>query len=82
MEHIVRQDAGVGDNDALGGRMADVALMPESDVFHGSDGKTPQYTGQATNALAKFRIAFVRHSGRPLLARSKWLKCFAYLGAL
>ena len=32
-EHVIEQDAGVGENDALGARVADVALVPERDVF-------------------------------------------------
>ncbi len=33
VEHVVEGEEGVGDDDALGGRVRDVALVPECDVL-------------------------------------------------
>ena len=32
-EKVVGQDGGVGEDDALGGRVGDVALVPEGDIL-------------------------------------------------
>ncbi len=37
-EQVVGEDGGVGEDDALGGGVGDVALVPEGDVFEGDLG--------------------------------------------
>src|SRR5579859_324396 len=72
----------VGKNHTLGRGVADVALMPEGDVFEGGHGVAAQDAGKPTNALGFFWIALVGHCGGALLVGSEWLEGFAELGAL
>jgi len=73
----VYQPAGIGQDDALGGRVADIAFMPESNILHRRHRETTQDTRETTHALTKFRIAFMRHGRGALLSCGEWLKCFA-----
>ena len=46
-EEVVGEDGGVGEDDALGGGVGDVALVPEGDVFEGYLGVGADDSGEA-----------------------------------
>src|SRR5438874_2091257 len=56
--------------------------MPESYIFHGSNGVATQDPRQTTNTFTQFRIAFVGHRRGALLTGGKWLEGFADFGTL
>ena len=60
-EHVVDQDSGVGEDDALDGAVRNVALVPESDVFKGGEQIGAHDAREAANLFAGNRIALVRH---------------------
>src|SRR5208282_1875516 len=81
-EHVVEQRAGVGKDDALDAAVADVALVPEGDVFEGGDGVAAQYAGEAGESFPSDGIALVRHGAAAFLAFGEWFLGFQHLGAL
>src|SRR5215471_8392500 len=62
--------------------MRDVALMPQGIVFKCSLCIGPYDPGKAADLLGGYRVSFVRHCGRTLLAGGERLFCFADFGAL
>ena len=72
----------VGQHDALGRAVADVALVPEGDVLHAHERVAAQHAGAAGHALAEDRVALVGHGRGPLLALAERLLGLAHLGAL
>ena len=81
-ENVVEHKGGVWEDDALGGRMADVPFVPEGDVLHGGDGVAAQHPGEPGDALAEFRVALVRHRTGASLAFIERLFGFPHLGLL
>ncbi len=61
VEHIVEQDGGVGEHDALGGGVGDVALVPERDVLVGADHIAAEDSRAAAHILAADGVALVGH---------------------
>src|SRR5579859_6440242 len=55
----------VGKNHTLGRGVADVALMPEGDVFEGGHGVAAQDAGKPTDALGSFWVALVGIAEEP-----------------
>src|SRR6516225_1520936 len=62
--------------------MADIALVPESDIFEGRDCVAAQNAGQSAQPFACDRIALVRHGTRALLALRKEFLSLKHLRAL
>src|SRR5579859_942695 len=62
--------------------MADVALVPEGDVFHRGNGVPTEHTREAGETLAGDGIALVRHGTAAFLAFRKEFLRFEDLGAL
>ena len=60
-QNIVQHQAGVGQDDAFRGGMADVPLAPQGDIFQGRNGVAADGAGQAANPLGEFRVALVGH---------------------
>ncbi len=60
-EHVIEQHAGIGQDDAFGAGMADVAFVPEGDVLKRGEGVSPHDTGKAAQAFGRDRVALVRH---------------------
>jgi hypothetical protein len=81
-EHVVDEDRGVGQDDALDGAVRDVTLMPECNVFKRGNGVRAYYARQTGYLLATYRIAFVRHRGTAALFAGEGLFGFADFGAL
>ena len=81
-EEIVGEDGGVGEDDALGGGVGDVALVPEGDVLEGDLGVGADDAGEAADLLAGDRVPFMRHGRRALLLFAEELLGLADLGAL
>ena len=79
---VVEVDRRIRQDDALDGRVGDIALMPERDVLESCDGIAAVQAGHAGDALAVDRVALVRHSGRTLLARGEVLLSLADIRAL
>ncbi len=82
VEQVVGEDGGVGEDDALGGGVGDVALMPEGDVFEGDLGVAAHDAGEAADVLAGDGVALVGHGAGALLAGGEELLGLADLGAL
>ena len=72
-QHVVKQGAGVGQDDPFRTGVTDVALVPESDVFHGGLGIAAKDASEAAEALAGDRVPLVRHGGASLLPLGKSL---------
>ena len=52
-EEVVGEDGGVGEDDALGGGVGDVALVPEGNVFEGDLGVGADDAGEAGDLFAR-----------------------------
>ena len=52
-EQVVGEDGGVGEDDALGGGVGDVALVPEGDVLEGGLGVGADDAGEAGDLFAR-----------------------------
>ncbi len=81
VEHVVDGEERVGQDDALGRRVRDVALVPEGDVLEPDDGVRPHDPRDPADALGRDRVALVRHRRRALLAAAERLLDLAHLGA-
>ena len=81
-EEVVGEDGGVGEDDALGGGVGDVALVPEGDVFEGGLGVGSDDAGEAGDLLGGDGVALVRHGGGALLLFGEELFGFADLRTL
>ena len=81
-EHVVEQDRRVGQDDPLGARVADVALVPERLVLERGVGVAAQQPGQPGDPLGQDRVALVGHRRRALLAGLERLLELADLGVL
>src|SRR5690349_3179487 len=81
-EHVIQQRAGIRENDALNGAMADVAFMPECDIFQSGNRVPAENARKAREAFAGDGIAFVWHRARTLLAPGEELLGFEHFGAL
>ena len=81
-EHVVEQDRRVGQDDPLGARMADVALVPERLVLERGVGVAAQQPGETGDPLGQDRVALVGHRRRALLAGLERLLDLADLGVL
>ncbi len=82
VEHIVEQYGTVGQDDAFDRRVADVALVPECDIFECSHEVRAHHACQAAELFAEHGIALVRHCGRAFLALAKRFFEFADFRAL
>ena len=60
-EEVVGEDGGVGEDDALGGGVGDVALVPEGYVFEGDLGVGADDSGEAGDLFAGDGVALVGH---------------------
>ncbi len=81
-EHIIQELKAIWDYYALRRGMRDVALVPESDVFHSGKGEAPQDPRQADDALTHNGITLMRHGRAALLPGSKGFFYFARFGLL
>ena len=80
--HVVEQGGRVRQRHALDRRMRDVALVPQRDVLEARLRVAAQQPGEAGDALARDRVALVRHRARSLLAFRERLLDLAHLRAL
>ena len=60
-EQVVEDDRRVGEDDALGARVADVALVPERLVLERRLGVAAEQPGEPGDSLGQDRIPFVGH---------------------
>ena len=81
VEHVVEREEGVGNHDALGRRMGDVALVPEGDVLEADERARPHDAREPADPLGDDGIPLVRHRRRALLAAAERLLYLADLGA-
>ena len=81
-EHVIEQRAGVGEDDALDAAVADVALVPEGDVFQRGHGVAAQHAREAGEAFPGDGVALVRHGAAAFLAFGERLFGFEHFGAL
>ena len=81
VEHVVDGEERVGQDDPLGRRVRDVALVPERDVLEPDERVGPHDARDPADALGRDRVALVRHRRRALLAAAERLLHLAHLGA-
>ena len=81
-QHEVEQDGGIRADDPFDRRMADIALMPQGDVFKGRQGIAPQQAGRAAHVFQLPRVALVGHGRGALLTGAERLFDFQDFGAL
>src|SRR5216684_3960616 len=81
-EHIVHQNRGIGQDDSLDRGMRNVAFVPQRNVLEGGLGVGANYSGQAPDLFASYRISLVWHGRRAFLAGRERLFSLANLGAL
>ena len=62
--------------------MADIALVPEGDIFQRRDRVAADHAGQTAQAFAGDRVAFVRHGGTAFLPLGEKLLHLENFGAL
>ena len=82
VEHIVEQDGGIGEHDALGGGVGDVALVPKRDVLVGADHISAEDSCASAHILAADGVAFVGHRGGTFLPFAEGLLSLAEFRAL
>ena len=81
VEHVVDGEERVGDDDALGRRVRDVALVPERDVLEPDDGRAADDAREAADPLGDDGVPLVRHRRRALLPAAERLLHLGDLGA-
>ena len=81
VEHVVDGEERVGDDDALGGRVRDVALVPECDVLQADLRRAANDAREAADPLGGDRIALVRHRRGALLTGGERLLDLAHFRA-
>ena len=81
-EQVVGEDGGVGEDDALGGGVGDVALVPEGDVFEGDLRVGADDAGEAADLFGGDGVALVGHGAGALLLFGEELFGLADFGAL
>ena len=81
VEHVVEREERVRHDDALGRRVRDVALVPESDVLEADLRGGADDAREAADPLRDDRVALVRHRRRALLSLAERLLHLAHLGA-
>ena len=82
VEHVVDENGGVGENNALDGGVGDVALVPEGNVFEGRHHVAANKTGESADLLAGDGIALVGHGGAATLLTAEIFLDLADFGAL
>ena len=82
MECKIEMDGGVGADAALDGRMRDVTLVPQGDIFERRGHGRANEPGETGQVLCQDRIAFVRHCRRAFLAGREEFLGFEHFGAL
>src|SRR6478735_61304 len=81
VEHVVEGEERIGDDDALGRGLRDVALMPERHVLE-PDQRVGAYDArEAADALGDLRVALVRHCRGSLHSLAERFLDLAHLGA-
>ncbi len=78
----MQQMAAVGKDDALGARMADVALVPQGHVLHGGVRVAAQYAGHAGDAFGDDGVLLVGHGRAALLPLGEGFLHLVHVGAL
>jgi hypothetical protein len=81
-QEVVGEDGGVGQDDAFGGGVANVALVPEGDVLVGGLGIGADDSCESGDLFAGDRVAFVGHGAGTLLFFRKELLGLSDFGAL
>src|SRR5437016_804100 len=64
-QHLVDQDAGVRQQDPLGGAVRQVAFVPEGHILQRRDDEGPHDAGEGADVLRCDRVLLVRHRGTP-----------------
>src|SRR5579859_2717379 len=82
VEQIIHEDGGIGQDHALDGRVRNIALVPESDIFERCLRMPAHHARQSADLLAGDGVALVRHGRRSLLLFAEIFLGLAHLGAL
>ena len=81
LEHVVEREKRVGHDDALGGRVRDVALVPQRNVLEPDECGRPHDAREPADSLRDDGVPLVRHRGRALLSATERLLDLAHLGS-
>src|SRR5208283_940762 len=79
---VVGDNAGVREHDPLDRAVRDVSLMPEGHVLEACDEVAAQHPRETCETLGGYRVSFVRHCRRALLAGCERFLDLADLGPL
>ena len=82
LEHVVERDEAIGLGDTLGGRVRNVALVPQGNVVKGDLSVGLHDARQAADLLHGDGVALVRHGGAALLALAEGLLGLERIGLL
>jgi len=82
VEHVVDEDGGIGEDDALDAAVGDVAFVPQGNVFVGGEHVAADDASEAADLLGGDGIALVGHSGTAALLGAEMFLGFADFGAL
>ena len=82
LEHMVKRDETIGLGDTLGGRVRNVALVPQGNVVEGDLSVGLHDARQAADLLHGDGVALVRHGGAALLALAEGLLGLERVGLL
>lgn len=82
LEHMVKRDKAIGLGDTLGGRVRNVALVPQGNVVKGDLSVGLHDARQAADLLHGDGVALVRHGGAALLPLAERLLGLERIGLL
>ena len=82
VEGEVERDGGVRPDDAFHRRVADIAFVPQGDVFHGWQGVAADHAREAANVFGEDRVLFMGHGAGAFLPFGEKFLRFAHFGAL
>ena len=80
VEHVVEREERVGNDDALGRGVGDVALVPEGDVLEPDERGGTDDAREPADSFGDDRVPLVRHRGGSLLALAERLLHLGDLG--
>ena len=82
VEHVVHENGGIGEDDALHAAVRDVAFVPEGDIFIGGEHVGADEAGEAADLFGGDGIALVGHGRTAALLVAEVFLGFADFGAL
>ena len=82
MEHIIKEQTGIGDDNAFHRRMSDISFMPQCHIFQSGLSVAAKNTGKTRDAFRGNGVLFMRHGGRAFLTFGERFFGFKNIGTL